>query len=65
MADIKAHLHTLASSGEQPMGFTPGEVIAAAHRARRRKRVGATAVAAFLILIPMTAHHHLTPSPAN
>ena len=26
---------------------------------------GATAVAAFLILIPMTAHHHLTASPAN
>jgi len=26
---------------------------------------GATAVAAFLILIPMTAHHHLAPSPAN
>lgn len=34
MADIKAHLDTLASNGEQPMGFTAGEVIAAAHRAR-------------------------------
>ena len=43
MADIKAHLHTLASDGEQPLGFTPGEVIAAAHRVRRRKRVGAAA----------------------
>jgi hypothetical protein len=46
MADIKAHLHTLAVNGEQPIGFTPGEVIAAAHRARRRKRVGAISVAA-------------------
>jgi hypothetical protein len=45
MADIKAHLHTLASDGEQPLGFTPGEVIAAAHRARRRKRAGAAAAA--------------------
>jgi hypothetical protein len=55
MADIKAHLHTLASSGEQPMGFTPGEVIAAAHRARRRKRAGATAVAAGVAAVAAVA----------
>jgi hypothetical protein len=55
MADIKAHLDILASNGEQPMGFTAGEVINAAHRARRRKRAGATAVAAGVAAVAAVA----------
>lgn len=44
MADIKAHLHTLTSDNEPPMGFSATDVVAAAHRARQRKRVAVAAI---------------------
>jgi hypothetical protein len=41
MAEIKVHLHDLASSDEPPLGFSATDVITAARRARRRRRAGA------------------------
>ena len=41
MAEIKVHLHHLASSDEPALGFSATDVITAAHRARGRRRAGA------------------------
>jgi hypothetical protein len=64
MAEIKVHLHDLASSDEPPLGFSATDVITAAHRARRRRRAGAAVAVGAVGAVAAVAALTLPVGPA-
>jgi hypothetical protein len=65
MAEIKVHLHDLASSDEPPLGFSATDVITAAHRARRRRRAGAAVAVGAAGAVAAVAALALPAGPAG
>src|SRR5579863_3861646 len=64
MAEIKVHLHDLASGDEPPLGFSATDVITAAHRARRRRRAGAAVAVGAVGAVAAVAALTLPAGPA-